>query len=412
MDSKRTLKSEPMLLGGLLLADFVAASAVCWKIPFQAPTAEYMYPALELASKHRIASDFLPVGMSALLGLGAMLPNQRAGLTIVLVAISLALIAAAWAYLRAIGMSVRATFVLTALLSAYPDFLLSYDKLMDVNLTAFFLFSVMAAVLWVLRSPRVGWADVVLGLMLGAAVTVRTNLLLLLPLAWFLLSRYRVPSALGRAGIYIVGVVVVYAGVTAVVHGRPFLPHNGPYNLYAGANELTGSTLSNEEDSLLPELARHGIYAQPLHWWVPSDQPGVVDLRDRSLEPVYQHLAAEFVKAHPATMVKLAAWKVLTILRPDLRVHRLRSSGGLLKVFAACAFPLWLAGMIWLRHPEPSVGPAAAKWLVGLAVVLYLVPFALTVSPPRFGVPLEFLCWMDLGAMVVSRARGTRRYAA
>jgi hypothetical protein len=37
--------------------------------------------------------------------------------------------------------------------------------------------------------------------------------------------------------------------------------------------------------------------------------------------------------------------------------------------------------------------------------VLYLLPFALTVSPPHFGVPLEFVCWMDLGAMVVSRYR-------
>jgi hypothetical protein len=399
-------------LGLLLGADLLVALVVSRRIPFQAPTAEYMFPALEFAARHRIASDFLPVGMSGLLGIGAMLPSQKTGLTLVLIAISLAMIAAAWAYLRASGVGVRATLVLTALLSVYPDFLLSYNKLMDVNLTAFFLFAVMAAVLWVLRfaplkAGRLGAADVVLALLLGAAVTVRTNLVLLLPVAWFLLWKFRVPRALVRSAAYALGVVAVYAGVTTALHGRPFLPHNGPYNLYAGANEWTSANLDNEEDSLLPALASHGIYARKLSWALAPDQPGVTDLRDRALEPVYSKLAWQFVKQHPGTMLKLAARKVATILRPDFRVHRMHSLGGLLKIASACAFPFWLAGMVWLRHPEP-----AASWLIGLVVALYLLPFSLTVSPPRFGIPLDFVCWMDFGAMLVLRFRSVRRIAS
>jgi hypothetical protein len=392
------------MLGFLLVADLLMALVVSWKVPFMSPTIEYLYPALEYAAKHRIASDFLPVGLSGLLGIGAMMPRQTVGMTAVLILISLALIVAAWVYLRALGMGVRATFYLTTLLSVYPDFLLSYDKLLDVNLTAFFLFALMAAILWVLRSKRVGVADVVLGLGLGAAVVARTNLALMLPLIWFLLWKFRVAGRLVRSGMYLGLAVVVFAGLTTVIHGRPFVPHNGPYNLYAGANELTGAHLANEEDTLTPMLARHGIDAT-LQWSGAPNPAGFMDLRDPRLSQVYRALAWQYIKAHPGTMMELAGLKLLTLLRPDFRRYSARSVGGLLKIVASLGFPLWLAGMVWWRHPEPAVGPAAAKWMVGLLVVLYLLPFALTVSPPHFGVPLEFVCWMDLGAMVVSRYR-------
>ena len=228
MDARGVLRSDRVALGLLLTADLLLALLVAWRVPFQAPTAEYMYPALEFAARHRIASDFLPVGMSGLLAVGVMVAHARAGLTMMLIAISLGLIAAAWAYLRALGLSVRATLLLTAMLSLYPDFLLSYNKLMDVNLTALFLFAVMAAILRALRSRALGAADLVLALLLGAGVTVRTNLVLLLPVVLFLLGKYHVRRALVRAAIYAGGMALVYVAVTAALHGRLFLPHNGP----------------------------------------------------------------------------------------------------------------------------------------------------------------------------------------
>jgi len=296
---------------------------------------------------------------------------------------------------------VRECFVLVALLSLYPDVLFSYNKLQDTNITALLLFAVLAALLRLLRSSDLGRADWLVAGVLGVAVTVRPNLALMILLAWVSMWRAGLPRLWWRVAMQAAVIGLIYAVATTLVHGRPFLPHNGPYNLCAGANPLTEANIRDEESTLPTLLAQHGIAASPADWGRDPDTPGIVDVRDRRFGPVYLRLAGRFIREHPGTMVKLTGMKLVAMMQPDLKQHPLGSLGGWFKVLATLALPLWLVGMMVLPHP----GPPATKWLVGGMVALYLLPFLLTVSGPRFRVPLDFFCWMDLGAMVAWRLR-------
>lgn len=403
MGMKHERWPEVVCLATVLGVDLLAAVAVAWTLPFGVPTTEYYSPAIEFATKHRIASDFLSIGYSAVLGLGYALTGSRAGMTIANTVLSLLLIAAVWAFLRQIGMSVKATLALTSLLSVYPDFLTSYNKVQDTSITAALLFGFLALLLVVGRKEKFGGPDLGLALLLGAAVLVRPNLVLLVPLAWIEMWRVKAPKTILRSSLQAIIVVVCYLVVTTVVHGRPFLPKNGPYNLCAGANPFTAEHIENAEGSLIYVLAAHGIHAG-IDWHREPDTPGVNDVRDAQFRPLYSRWAWEYVRTHKWMMAKLSWMKLVNMMSPDLRRHRLRSAAGLMKVFACLAIPLWAVGMLALRHP----GPTEAKVLIIALVLVYALPFVLIVSAQRFRVPLDFLCWMDLGAMLIAWYQGRR----
>ena len=390
-------RHEFQLLGGLLAVDLLIGIVIVWKMPFDAPTPEYLWPAIEFGTTHHIASAFLSLGYSALIGLGYRVTGSKWGISAVDILICLSIIAAAWAYLRLIHMTVRQTLCLTALLSLYPEFLLSFHKVEDINITALLLFSFLVAVLLIQRANRWGYPDLVLSLVLTAAILVRPNLVLLVPLAWFVLYKLRVPKLVVRAATQALIISLCYVAFTTAVHGRPFFPHNGPYNLYAGANPFTEAHMDNPEDSLVEALAAQGIYAT-MNWEKQADLPGVTDLRDANLEPLYRRLAWNFIRFHPSTMVRLTWLKFVNLMRPDLRQHRAGSLGGLFKILEAFAIPLWIAATCLLPHP----GPRYTRLLVAATLILSVLPMLLTVSPARFRVPLDFVCWMDLGAIVLS----------
>jgi len=397
-------KRDALPLGLLLSADLLAGLAVAWKVPFQAPNPAYLCDATQFAATHRVTSVFLPIGFSGLLGWSDRLGDQ-AGMTALSILLSLAVIASAWIYLRTVGLSLRATFALASLLSLYPDLLLSYNKAQDTALTAVLLFVFATSLLRAVASKRFGAADVVLALTLGYAVLVRANLFLLLPLAWIVFWRFRVPKGIQRVVSQGLIVVVIYLLGTTAIHGRPFFPHNGPYNLYSGANEFTEAHIANEEDSLPAAMALHGItVADPNDGCSQqSGDPSRPDIHERRLDPLYTQFAMQFIRTYPGTMAKLVWLKFVTVMSPDLWVYSPKSSGGALKILAALAFPLWLLAFLSWPHP----GGSTARLVVALMVACYIVPFLLTVSSPRFRVPLDFFLWMDLGAIVIQHWRGT-----
>ena len=258
---------------------------------------------------------------------------------------------------------------------------------------------------------RFGWPDVGLALVLGYAVLVRPNLVVLIPAAWFVLWRFRVPRAATRSALQLLIAVALYFAVTTAAHGRPFWPQNGPYNFCAGANEFTEGPITeanpNLEDSLGPLVASRRIRIGP--------EPGAQysSLRDTHLNSFYTSTAVEFVRAHPATMLRYTWLKLWNLLRPDFRVHPPLSFGGLLKIAEALGFPIWLVAFCALPHP----GPKEVRWTIALMVALYILPFLLSISTQRFGVPLQIFCWVDLGAILAgvvgmrggSRANGAGR---
>jgi hypothetical protein len=399
-----------MLPMGLLLAvDLLVALVVTWKVPFQAPNPSYLCDARQLMATHRIATVFLPVGYSGVLGVSGLLAGQ-AGIVALSIALSLMVIAAAWVYLRTLGVSVRATLALTGLLSVYPDLLLSYNKAQDTALTAVLLFLYVTLLLQAVKAQRFGVTDASLGMLLGYAAMVRPNLVLLVPMVWFVFWKFRVPRAAARIVWQTLLVVSCYAIGTAAIHGRPFLPQNGPYNLYAGANEFTAAHIQNEEGSLIEAMASHGIRVMDpdVLCIQDSSDPHVADIHERRLDPLYTKFALQFIWEHPVEMVKLAGLKFLALMSPDFMLHKPASVGGIVKILEASAFPLWLvASLLW---PDPSLRPT--RLIVALMVVCYVVPFLLTVSSSRFRVPLDFFLWMDLGATLVPKLKRRQSFAS
>jgi hypothetical protein len=376
-------------LGLLLLIDSLLAVVVARITPFYAPNDEYLYDGLVFAAHHRIYDNFLPVGYSGLLGVAAWL-GGHAGLVVLTAALSLLAIVAGWFYLRLLGLSVRSTFVLTGLLSIYPDFLLSLHKAQETAVTAALIFGFVGLLLKATEEARFGAVDLGLAVTLTYAITVRANLALLVLVCWFVFWRLRLPRAVPRLCLQLLILVVGYVGITTALHGRPFLPQYGPYNLCSGFNEMTQDRM-NEEDTLFAVLPAH-------HVKPPNGEPWftAANLRDPSLNPVYTQLALQFVRQHPWRSIGLIGVKLRNLLRPNLTFHPAGSIAGILKIGAALGVPLWLAAMVVLPHPA---GPKL-KLILWLVAASYVVPFLLTVSAPRFREPLDLFCWLDLGAIL------------
>jgi hypothetical protein len=399
MGPKGRWKKEFGLLGLLLLIDSMLAVVAARVLPFYYPNGEYMVDAVIFAAKHRIDNTFLPVAYSGLLGLGLWW-NGQSGVVVVSVGLSLLMIVAAWFYLRNLGTPVGTTFLIAALLSIYPDFVLSLHKARDTEITELLIFAFAMFLMKAMNDDRLGWADVGLALTLGCAVLVRSNLLLLVFLAWFVFWRLRVPKAMVRSVAQLLIVVACYVLVTTAFHGKPFLPRNGPYNLYSGFNEFTQDH-PNEEDSLFAALPAHHIPppdgASSFTSW---------NQRDPSLDPIYTHLALQFMREHPGRAVGLVGVKFWNFMRPYTEQHPARSVGGAFKILEALAIPLWLVVLVVLPHP----GPRGTKLMLLLMVACYVLPFLLTVSSPRFRAPLDVFCWVDIGAVLAAwRMRSAAR---
>jgi len=393
----KSYRQEMLLLGCLLAVDLVCALVEAWKVSFQSPNVEYLCQAYDFAAKQRIDSVFLPTGYSGLLGISYIFGGQP-GMVAFSMALSLSVILAAWLYLRMLGLSVRATLCLTALLSAYPDFVLSYNKAQETAVTATILFVFLTLLIRSTMAKRLGTLDALLGVTVGYGVLVRPNLALLVLLVWFVFWHLRVAQALRRSVVHVALVLAVYLAGTTAFHGRPYLPHNGPYNLFAGANEFTRFHLDNQEDSIYQALREHGLKAALGHSCSDEkDIDGLPEVHARKMDTTYSRLAWDFIREHPWEMLHLSWLKFKNMMYPDFRIYPPGSVGGVFKIIAALAFPLWLLALVMLPHP----GPPTARLCVVVTVAVYIMPFLVMISSPRFRVPLDVLLWLDLGAMLV-----------
>jgi len=400
MESRRDAFANFSSFAVLLLFDLVLTQVVALKVPFTDPLPEYNFPALEFAQTHHISSVFLPIGYSALLGLGQWIFHGQAGSTVVGVTLYLVWVAFVWLLLQQLGVTAKQALIAAAVFSVYPDIVLSIYKVMDTTLTSVLLLSFLTCIIYLVRTRDSYKADILLAIALGIAITVRPNLVLLFPLTWFLLWKYQVPRGFLRAVGQFAIAVALYAAVTMVVHGSVFLPRNGPYNLFAGANEYTEQGLSamSAENSIIPALKDRGIVAEQ-HWDRPDSVPGVNDIRDLQYERLYTHEAIAYMEAHPLTTIELPALKFVTLLRPDTKAHSAKSAAGIAKVVLAFVFPAWIIVCFLLPRP----GQGVTRVIVPLTIFTYIVPFLLTVSAPRFRVPIDILCLVEIVAMLFAR---------
>ncbi len=374
---------------------------------------QFLLGAQQLGHGARLTSEFLPVGYPLVLALGSLVGHWAGarGVQVALSALNILLVCATvvglyrWLQRRtAPGYALAVALVL----GLYPETLRNLSKVSDTNLTTLLLVAMLLALTAMRRSAGIP-AATTFGLVLGAAVLVRPNLCLMLALA--------VPALAAspfrrRAALLLVAFAVslaTYLAVTAATHGKPFWPKNGAYNVFAGANPYTAYFLlhdHNAEESILPALRQHGFHPG-LDWHRPSDQPGIDDSRDLRYVPVYRALAVQFVRQHPAQMVRLTLLKLLTFLRPDGAPGLpapWTSAWLLVKTSVRMGTVLWMVVVVADRFRGGS-GPFTA---VGLLALLYVLPFLLTNADPRFRTPLDLVLLADT-ARIFYRWSGLRR---
>ena len=209
---------------------------------------------------------------------------------------------------------------------------------------------------------------------------------------------------------------LTYAGVTAAVHGTPFLPQNGPYNLYAGFNPETENALLNKvngEVSIVPAMNDLGLHPT-LDWHRQSDVLGVDDVRNERYIPFYNRESRLFLRQHPGRSAWLSVIKLFTFLRPihenvdgsSGAFHILRST---IKTITLLVIVVWLCLLVYNGVRRLGLASPLMIW----AAVLYTLPFVLINADPRFRTALEGLVCVDLARMLYvlrSRRRAERSF--
>lgn len=383
-----------------LFVELLACVLIASRGHLQVPIPQFMLGAQEIRASHHINSTFLPVGYAALLGWMEILGGER-GIIVLQAGFLLAIVALSRACLK-LSTSSRFATVAALLIGLYPVLLMNVHRVNDADLTLLLLLALVLALERLQLRPSLRNA-LLAGCALGGAVLVRPNLMLMVLLLLWPLRRV---SGLRRwvlAGSAVALAGLVYVGFTTAVHGRPFFPQNGPYNLFGGYNSHTAWSLRenlNVEDSILPALADHGYHAG-LDWSKQSDQPGVDDSRDERYRSFYSRTAREFIRAHPGTAMELSVLRLGVFLGQHYVHHRER--GLVVYILAVSAksvlllvVPVWIGLLVISRVKKMELGSTLIIWLA----VLYTLPFVLINSDPRFRIPLEGILLMDIARML------------
>jgi hypothetical protein len=202
----------------------------------------------------------------------------------------------------------------------------------------------------------------------------------------------------------------LYCLVTFAVHGKPFLPQNGAYNLYAGANPHTEAsllTIYNAESSIIKDMADHGMQVD-LDWSRPENLPGIRDARDTVYQPYFTDQARSFIRHHPGQMLELSFLKLVTFLRPETKHYHFfdaHKSGAAIawlsfKSLESASVPCWLCTLYWFCRGKLRLESV----LILSMTLLYVLPFLIVNSDPRFRTPLDVLLAADIARMLYLRS--------
>ncbi len=360
--------------------------------PFQLPIGEYLDFARQTLHDGKVPFDVLPIGYVAFIAASLKI----GGLHALFAAQALCYLVTVWAtggILKQLGLPRRWVCAGCLLVALHPYLLFNVKRIID-NSVLLAPFSLFLFGLVTLRKRGLCLRPAVLtGIAFGALVLIRPNawplLLLLPPVLRTGTGRERATAALACA----LALGGTLAGVSLPMTGRLLAPpENGSYNLFAGANPLSARYLRqnlNAEQSIPAAAMRYADAA--------AIRAAPVVLRREQHSALYWRLAYRFIRRHPAEYARLAALKLWTLFRPDLRQlvsgrsGSTRIAGGMQCLLALIA-PVWLVARLAAgrRSPRPE-GPFAIP-----VAVLYVVPMLLTNADPRLRLPLEWLFLTDL----------------
>jgi hypothetical protein len=232
------------------------------------------------------------------------------------------------------------------------------------------------------------------GLVFAAAVFCRPNLILLLPVVLMVGMHGRANiSRVKLAGNLTAFFVIAAAGFSLLClasHGSVFFPHNGSYNLYAGHNPLTETAL---RDHLNAEFSIPPLFI--------ASHPGapITDLYDPGMGSYFLREATLYARQHPGAEIKLLFLKIFTLFRPDTKLHPLASVFGVMKGFLALPVFLLFAALFLPGRPALSF----EDYVLFAIEILYVLPFLITNSDPRFRISLDALILLHLVSLIYRR---------
>ena len=419
-------------LGAVLV---LLAAAAASRVPFTYPEGDFVLNMIQAAHAGHVATTFLP-GFYPWLAAQFYRPLGIAGVLVLQAALYLAIPVLLFLVLRRASGYPRGAAVAVFVIALDPDLLFSIAKLWDTEITVFFVCALLLLCLCFRAGSYAAlWTAAVVW---GLSLALRPNFALLaLPLGYALFHAYR-----RRAAVWAVALVAVafltMAGTNTLVHGAFYLPGNGPYNLFAGANRYTQGALlhsENAEPSVAPALAALGDspavadtrtaakaliekYADDpiVHREVAAHGEDAVvasahldPLYSLTLRPLYTRLAWSFIVHHPLQWAWLGAVKLFTLLRPDLKAHRAASGQGLMKLATSFCSLVWLGCLVLLRRRGTARLAFADKLLLAF-LFAYTLPFVLTNADPRFRVALDVL-FLTHAALILLRHFAARRGA-
>jgi hypothetical protein len=358
---------------------------------------QYLANARQYVATGHITDLTYPVEYAWLVGLSLRAFGER-GPEIMQAALYLGLVLSLWALARSCGARPRYALIAALIAAAYPQLPVSITKVWDVNFAVLLMVVFMLLLVLLARHGPRPWLILTTALVFGLNLAQRSNMLLMFPLPAWLCLRSVVPYSpaawlrkltllLSAAAVS----VLTFAAVNTLAHGSFFLPQNGPYNLVQGHNEYSIPAMFNDltcEPSVGMIMKADGIY-----------RPGFSE-GDPDLKRYFIHRTFTYIRAHPLQELKLSAVKLWTLLRPNTRMHPGISSLTIPIVAMSLIFPAWVFLVV---RRKLRTGLDLVDDVFILATALYVLPFILTASDPRYQIPLEICLLAHMAAMVRNR---------
>jgi 4-amino-4-deoxy-L-arabinose transferase-like glycosyltransferase len=372
----------PLLLAGVMLR----------AVPFAAPIPDYYTYAQEFARTGHIAAVFLPLEYSLLCGL-SLRAHGIAGFFVMQLLTYLLIVPGVWGIARTLGASPRYALLAGLLAALYPQLFVSVTKLWDVNLAVLLVVAIVLGITLLHRFGIRPWLVAATGVSFGMGMAQRANLVLLLPLMVYILLSARISVARRVLALALGGVVAsgTLIAINTAAHGSFFVAQNGPYNLVQGHNEFSNQVMLQDqtgEPTVALILAADNM---------PSVQ---FDKASPAMQHYYLHRTLAYARSHPAQEVMLTFTKLWTFLRPNTRIHPGRSLWTLPIFAMALVIPAWAVLLLWKRHLD------AWDKLFLWTAFLYVLPFLLTVSDPRYQVPLDIVLLAPIALLIEQRRAG------
>ena len=132
---------------------------------------------------------------------------------------------------------------------------------------------------------------------------------------------------------------------------------------------------------------------------------------DPALQRYFKHRAFAYMRSHPLEEVKITAVKVWTLFRPNTRIHRGINGMTVMILCMSLIFPVWL---VLLFRYKKRCGLDTVDRVFLAAAALYVLPFLITASDPRYQIPLETCMLSHIAAMLTktNEATGTENFTA